>query len=179
MKVRKAYEAVEQLFLAFNREPSKCRTLIENYTENLMDVDDDLLISSINHLIASSERLPRWTEVKNYCNSEKLLIGRVSVDCPECWGIGMVYGVFFNGTEVYSDTFQPLGNSYYYSSITGRCSCQNGDQYHRSMPVSRYSSIVKREFDTGQYIAPAQACANIVTTKNRQLRELARANTKG
>ena len=102
-----------------------------------------------------------------------------SVDCPQCWGIGMVYGVFFDGTEVNSEAYQPQHNGYYYSSITGRCNCENGERYNRSMPISYYSEIVKQEFMTGQYIAPAQACCDIVIRKNRQMRELARVNTKG
>ena len=179
MRVRKTYEAIEQLFLAFNREPSKCTALIENYTANLMEVDDDLLIRSVNHLIANSDRLPRWTEVRNYCNTQKIMSKKESVDCPRCWGIGMVYAVYYDGSEVKSDAFQPQGDSAYYECITGRCNCENGEVYSRSMPISHYSEIVKREFATGRYLDPAQACCEIVIRKNRQMRELARTNNEG
>ena len=175
----KRVDAVEQLFLSFNREVGKNRSLVDNYLTNLQGIDTDILVKAVNHLSMNSDRLPRWTEVKTYCDSQRVLQKGVSVECSSCWGIGMVYGVFYDGNEVFSDNYQPDIGGYYYSAVTGRCGCDNGAIYTSSMPVSRYSEFVKREFATGKYIAPAQACSEIVVRKNRQNRELAKANTEG
>tara|TARA_R100000808_G_C2143693_1_gene151465 strand:- start:1542 stop:2078 length:537 start_codon:yes stop_codon:yes gene_type:complete len=172
-------EAIEQLFLAFNREVGKNRPLVENYLDNLTSVDTETLVQAVNHLIMNSDRLPRWTELKHYCDSQRTLKRNESVDCPDCWGIGMVYNVYFDGNRVMSNSFIPETKGYYYSCVTGRCDCPNGEIYHRSMPISRYSQIVMDEFGTGAYIAPAQACDEIVIRKNQQLRALAETNTEG
>ena len=171
-------EAIEQLFMAFNREVGKNRPLVENYLDNLKLIDTQTLVSAVNHLIMNSDRLPRWTEVKSYCDNLRILKKHESVPCDDCWGIGMVYSVFFDDTLVRSDSFVPETDSYYYEAITGRCACENGEQYMKTFPVSRYTELVKQEFATGQYIAPAQACSEIVIRKNRQLRELATENSK-
>ena len=171
-------ESIEQLFMAFNREVDKNRPLVENYLDNLRHIDTQTLVSAVNHLIMNSDRLPRWTEVKSYCDNQRTMRKIESVECPKCWGIGMVYGIFFDGTNVTSDAFIPETNGYYYSAVTGRCDCPNGEQYMQSMSVSRYTQIVKQEFATGKYIAPAQACSEIVIRKNRQIRALAETNNE-
>ena len=176
--INKRVEAVEQLFLSFNREVGKNRSLVENYLTNLTGIETDVLTKSINHMIMNSDRLPRWTEIKSYCDNQRTMSRAESVECQKCWGIGMVYAVFFDGTLVRSDAFTPETNGYYYSAVTGRCDCPNGEQYIQSMPLSRYTQIVKQEFATGKYIAPAQACADIVIRKNRQIRALAETHNQ-
>ena len=173
----KRVDAIEQLFLSFNREVGKNRSLVENYLTNLIGIETKMLENAVNHLIMNSDRLPRWTEVKSYCDNLRSMKKHESVPCDECWGIGMVYSVFFDDTLVRSDAFVPETDSYYYEAITGRCACENGERYMKTMPVSRYTELVKQEFATGQYIAPAQACSEIVIRKNRQLRELVAENS--
>ena len=169
-------EAVEQLFMAFNREVGKNRPLVENYLDNLRTIETNVLIPAIDHMIMNSDRLPRWTEIRSYCDNQRTMRRIESVECSKCWGIGMVYGVFFDGTQVHTNSFIPENTGYYYSAVTGRCDCPNGEQYIQSMPIGRYSEIVTEEFDTGMYIAPAQACSEIIIRKNRQIRALAEAN---
>ncbi len=79
-------EAVEQLFMAFNREVGKNRPLVENYLDNLKLIDTQTLVSAVNHLIMNSDRLPRWTEVKLYCDNQRTMNKVESVECSKCWG---------------------------------------------------------------------------------------------
>ena len=127
MTSKSRYEAIEKLFLAFNREPTKNRTLVDNYMESLRSIDIDILIQAIDHLIMNTDRFPRWIEIQSYCNNQRMSIKKESVDCDICGSIGVIYGMFFDGIEIYSDGFIPDRNGYFYSAIKGCCECDNGD----------------------------------------------------
>ena len=136
-------DIVSELFLDFNRDPYKNKSLVEHYVKRLADCDIDILNRAINELSNQREILPRCKDILSKCTEyiRKTEEFTNKEDCELCGNSGRVKGVFVGKSMVSSLNFLPEG-SYCYSAVVGRCSCEARNNWSPSLPVVEPSKML-------------------------------------
>ena len=134
---------IVELFLDYGKNPQGFKDVIANYCTNLSDIDYDELESIINKIKSSSDKLPKWMDIQNLYNSEKVLKKMESVEWDDCNRSGVIYGIRCGINIIKSLNYPNYNNEGYYTTIIGRCSCDNGLQYQKSMPIVEIPKFIK------------------------------------
>ena len=136
-------DIVSELFLDFNRDPYKNKSLVEHYVKRLADCDIVVLKRVINELSNERDILPRCRDILSKCATYKRKTETFEndEDCELCGNVGRVKGVFVGKTMVSSLTFLPEGD-YCYSAVVGRCTCEAGNNWGSFEPVVEPSKML-------------------------------------
>lgn len=133
---------IAELFLDFGKNINANKEVIANYCSNLAHIDYDDLKRTIDHIRSNSDKMPKWMDVENLYNSQKLLKGYESVECVKCNRSGVIYGIKCGDNMIKSLNYPNHNKEFYYSVVIGRCDCENGDKYHKSMPVAKTPKFI-------------------------------------
>ena len=166
-------DIIRDLFLDFNRDPFKNKSLVEHYVDKLWDCKEKALKKACDELSSQNDMLPRWKHIfAKYKELSALQDDNIAIEyieCDDCGGSGIIKSVFFGNVEIYSLNFSGDG-AVYYDKIIGKCRCVAGSKMPVWMNVKEPPRFIKQratelEFDC------CYTAVKIVDQKNREMRE--------
>ena len=164
-------EIITNLFLDFNRDPYRNKSLVEHYVNKLWDCKLNALKKACEELSLQNDTLPRWKHI--YAKYKELTalssenIKNIRIDCDDCGGSGAIKSVFFGNVEIFSLNFHGDG-AMYYLKIIGKCHCAAGEKMPSFMKVKYPPKFIKEHAE--KLKMDCSYVANmIVTEKSREL----------
>ena len=166
-------DIIRNLFLDFNRDPYKNKSLVEHYVNRLWDCNENALKVACEELSSQNDKLPLWKEILNkyrqLTTSNDDSIYNARIDCDDCGGSGAIMSVFFGNVEIFSLNFHGDG-AVYNEVIIGKCHCVAGEKMPGFMSFKHPPKFIKdyaKELDMDcSYIA-----SKIVLEKTKEMRE--------
>jgi hypothetical protein len=153
---------IVELFLDYGKNPKAYKDVIANYCSNLAHIDYDELSSIISRIKSSSDTMPKWMDIENLYNSERALKKTESVECDSCNRSGMIYGIICGNNVIKSLNYPNYNNESYYTTIRGRCDCDNGLQYQKSIAKSeKFILDYSEEIDDYPNVAASILCTKL------------------
>ena len=166
-------DIVRDLFLDFNRDPFKNKSLVEHYVNKFWDCKEGFLKKACEELSLQSDTLPRWKHIfAKYKEIEALNDNSgeyVRVDCDDCGGSGVIKSVFFGNIEIFSLNFHGDGATYY-DTIIGKCHCVAGERMPEHMPVKFPPKFIK-DYARELGFDCCYTASKIVTKKMKEMNE--------
>ena len=165
-------EIITNLFLDFNRDPYRNKSLVEHYVNKLWDCRLKPLKKACEELSLQNDSLPRWKHIfakykeLTALNDENIYNKRI--DCDNCGGSGAIKSVFFGNVEIYSLNFNG-DDAVYYDKIIGKCRCVAGNKMPNWMDEKEPPRFIK-QYATELGFDCCYTATKIVGEKNRDMR---------
>ena len=166
-------EIITNLFLDFNRDPYRNKSLVEHYVNKLWDCRLKPLKKACEELSLQNDSLPRWKHIfakykeLTALNDENIYNKRI--DCDNCGGSGAIKAVFFGNVEIFSLNFHGDG-AVYYDMIIGKCHCVAGDKMPNFMKVKHPPKFI-RDYAAELKMDCSYVTSRIVIEKSKEMRE--------
>ena len=133
---------IAELFLDFGKNINTNKEVIANYCSNLSHIDYEELKNIIDNIRSNSDKMPKWMDINNLYNSQTILKGHESVECGDCNRSGVIYAIKCGDNMIMSLNYPNHNKDFYYSVVIGRCGCENGEKYYKSMPVAKTPKFI-------------------------------------
>ena len=156
-------DLITGLFLDYGKNVKMNSEVIDNYVANLSHISYDELEKLIDSVKRSSEKFPKWMDIEALYNSERVLKKDESVECTQCNRSGMIYGVLCGQTLIRSVNFPNENNDKYYTTVIGRCGCDNGNQY-KGFPEVTSPQFIRdfaEQIEDYPNVAASQLCTQL------------------
>lgn len=159
---QKKIELIIKLFLDYGKNVNADNSVVKNYVQNLSHIDCDELENLIVQ-IRQSDKFPRWVDIDNLYNSKRILNKDESVECNQCNRSGMIYGIKCGSTVIRSVNFPNEYKNKYYTTVIGRCRCENGNQYVNfpQVEVPRFIKDYANEHDEYVNVSASELCKQL------------------
>ena len=167
-------QIITDLFLDFNRDPYKNKSLVEHYVNKLWDCNLKALKKACSELSSQNDMLPRWRHI--YAKYKELLASNnendknIRVDCHDCGGSGAIKSVFFGNVEIFSLNFHGDGAAYY-NKIIGKCHCVAGENMP-SFLKTKYPPTFIKDYAIKLKMDCSYVANKIAIEKSREIKEL-------
>ena len=166
-------DIIRDLFLDFNRDPFKNKSLVEHYVDKLWDCKEKALKKACDELSSQNDTLPRWKHIfAKYKELSALKDDNIAIEyieCDDCGGSGIIKSVFFGNVEIYSLNFSG-DDAVYYDKIIGKCRCVAGNKMPNWMDEKEPPRFIK-QYATELGFDCCYTATKIVAEKNGDMRK--------